>query len=49
MERFSIGLNYLGQGENIPFIQALRNCLLWATVGFKMNDKTHTELNRRRI
>lgn len=32
MERFCIGLNYLGQGENIPFIQELLNCLLWSTV-----------------
>lgn len=32
MERLSIGLNYLGQGENIPFIQGLCNCLVRATV-----------------
>lgn len=32
MERFFIWLNYLGQGENIPFIQGLHNCPLRATV-----------------
>lgn len=32
MERFSTGLNYLGQGGNIPFIHGLCNCLLRATI-----------------